>query len=520
MPGVTTAVYRGDVPKMVEHPSGKTPKERAVYRLEGLSQNTLYGVHNSNMMNLRRSLVERVFLVEGPDGDLVSPPRPAPDVYRSRWSIFMAAYRKHLFKATPWSYSEFVAAYHGDRRHRVYQRAVESLLANPLVAKDAWLSTFLKAEKIDLSKKKDPAPRAIQPRSPRFNAFVGRYLKGIEKRVYKSLAGLFGGPTVMKGLNAIGTAAALREMWGSFDNCIAVILDASRFDQHVSRVALECEHEVYDWIYSGDPELRRALSMQLVNKGFARCSDGYIKYTVEGCRMSGDMNTAMGNCLVMCGLVWMYANDRGLTPGRGRGHYRLANNGDDCVIFLDAADLRLLLEGLPEWFTTMGFTMKVEQPVDIFERVEFCQTQPVETGRGWVMVRRGTRCLAKDSTSVLSIHTDAEARSWMTSIGLCGLALAGDVPIQGAFYSRLVEVGGGAKQIRHPHLESGMANLARGMTACTGVTERSRVSFWRAFGIMPYQQIAIEHDLESTVVSLAPHRRVCLSPGCPLVELT
>jgi hypothetical protein len=51
-------------------------------------------------------------------------------------------------------------------------------------------------------------------------------------------------------------------------------------------------------------ELAELLKWQLQNKGFARTIDGLIKYSVEGCRMSGDMNTALGNCTIMCALVY------------------------------------------------------------------------------------------------------------------------------------------------------------------------------------------------------------------------
>jgi hypothetical protein len=32
----------------------------------------------------------------------------------------------------------------------------------------------------------------------------------------------------------------------------------------------------------------------------------FLKYQVEGCRMSGDMNTSSGNCMIMVALVYSY----------------------------------------------------------------------------------------------------------------------------------------------------------------------------------------------------------------------
>jgi hypothetical protein len=72
-------------------------------------------------------------------------------------------------------------------------------------------------------------------------------------------------------------------------------LDASRFDQHVSHAALKWEHSVYNSWFK-DKEFARAISMQLINEGTGYTDEGKIKVEVEGCRMSGDMNTSAGNC--------------------------------------------------------------------------------------------------------------------------------------------------------------------------------------------------------------------------------
>lgn len=135
------------------------------------------------------------------------------------------------------------------------------------------------------------------------------------------------------------------------------------------------------------------------------------------------------------------------------------------------------------------------------------------------MVRDGTLCLAKDSTTVLSVSNPKEMCNWLTNIGLCGNALAGDAPIQGAFYRRLVALGG-TPNPRHPHLETGMAHLARGVTSLNVVTVGARVSFWRAFGIPPYAQIAIEREIETMAISKELHRRVSLVPGLPICSLS
>lgn len=115
-----------------------------------------------------------------------------------------------------------------------------------MVPRDSDISAFVKAEKINLTEKPDPAPRIIQPRDPRYNVEVGCYLKHTEKIMMKAIDQLFNPDsdiqTVFKGLTADQSGRMMRRKWLKFRDPVALGLDASRFDQHVSRQALEWEH--------------------------------------------------------------------------------------------------------------------------------------------------------------------------------------------------------------------------------------------------------------------------------------
>jgi len=307
---------------------------------------------------------------------------------------------------------------------------------------------------------------------------------------------VFGHKTILKGLNAHGVASALREKWDAFKSPVAVGLDATRFDQHVSTEALGWEHSVY--VGSFHKQFRRKLSRllrwQLRNKGYGRAGDGSVKYVVDGCRMSGDMNTGLGNCLLMCAMMWEYARERGLTVS-------LANNGDDCVVVMEKRDLERFTTGLKEWFLEMGFTMKVEEPVTVFEHIQFCQCNPVATATGWRMCRAGLTAIAKDCISVLPLTGEKNARRWMGAIGQCGLSMAADLPLFGRFYRRLVDESGGLR-FEHPWMENGMQMMARGMSTGQVVTEATRISFWEAFDILPSLQQEIELVFATTELDL------------------
>lgn len=280
---------------------------------------------------------------------------------------------------------------------------------------------------------------------------------------------------------------------------VSLPLDASRFDQHVSKETLEWEHSVYNAVYR-DQELASLLRWQLRNTGYVRTSDGAFKYTVEGCRMSGDMNTALGNCLIMCALVWAYARHRGV-------RVRLANNGDDCSVIMESRDLDRFTTGLDQWFLEMGFTLTSDTPARVFEHIEFCQTRPVMTGRGWVMCRSPRIGMSKDTlwkTPDMNRPLDGYRR-WMFQVGQAGLALADGVPVFQAAYAAMVRCGLPCKRVQgFGDLSSGFEHLAARMLASnTPVTEEARVSFWRAWGITPDQQVAAETHFGS----LAPPDR-------------
>jgi hypothetical protein len=150
-----------------------------------------------------------------------------------------------------------------------------------------------------------------------------------EKRLFSGFETVFGYSVILKGMNAHATAEQLRSNWDSFTQPVAVGLDASRFDQHVSHAALCWEHSVYNGVFRSS-ELRRLLRWQLVNHGVARTEGQRIDYTTNGCRMSGDINTSLGNCLIMSSIVLAYCETRGITA-------RLSNNGDDCVLILESS---------------------------------------------------------------------------------------------------------------------------------------------------------------------------------------
>jgi hypothetical protein len=230
--------------------------------------------------------------------------------------------------------------------------------------------------------------------------------------------------------------------------------------------------------------------------------DGDVRYTVEGCRASGDMNTALGNVLLMCAITHHYLDSLNCK-------WRFINDGDDCGIFLEQDD-RHLLEGLPAHHLQFGFEMEVEEAVFEIEKVEFCQSRPCQINEHeWMMVRNIHKALAHDWITITG-------RDWCTSdevlhaTGVCGVSLYGDLPVLGDMYHAMLRCPSRAAAVQR--LLETKDGWRRNITSnrLYPVDETiARVSLYKAFDILPDQQI----DLENRFRAFDPRKTLLKTPA-------
>lgn len=462
----------------VKNVSRPRDPQRWAFSLNAPRPKNGFSVHNNSLNNLVRGINERVFYTDS-KGTL--PQRPAKGGFDSLHFFdedFFSAY------CAAWTLEEFVNSYTG-RQYNRYKRAADSLAFQPLSRDDATVATFIKCEKINFLAKDDPAPRIIQPRDPRFNASIGPFIKPIEKIIYKNLGRLYKQPCVAKGFDVYQTGDIIASKWRLFDKPCAISLDASRFDQHVSVEALQWTHSTY-LKFNDDPEFQRMLGMMIHNKGRGLCADGRVNYKVDGCRMSGDMDTALGNCLLMVAMTYSYCKKLGI-------EHEVMDNGDDIVVIMESTNESLFLENVKQHYADLGFTMKVEPTVYVLEEIEFCQMHPVYDGKQWRMVRNPI-CLAKD---LVCTTGQTQVSDWLEAIGLGGISLASGLPVYQNFYVMLAKFGKKRKKSKierwHLYAGSGFARLA-GMTKRNpaAITTEARISFEKAFGLNFCKQDALE----------------------------
>lgn len=479
---------------------GSNHKVRKQVVLEHFSPNLDFQVHNSTINNLSRGLVERVLFKRSKvTGKLCHPTLPkSPEIFYENTESAYLELAALLPTVAPLQHDEFVRLYNGRKRVE-YERAAESLLTESLRKRDSRVKVFVKAEKHCVSKKsrENIIPRIIQPRDKRYNVELGRFIKPMEHRIYKAINRMFGDTTVMKGLNAEQTAKAIKWKWDETPNALGIGLDLEKMDLHVSVLALELEHRVYMRCCPKKykRKLRKLLSWQLQTHGLAYTSDGRLKYVKDGGRCSGDMNTGLGNVILMCLLVYAY-NQKFENVGTNI-HPRvqtikLANNGDDCMVILNKNLAHGYMGEIRPWFVEMGFPLTVEDPVAEFEQIEFCQTNPVFDGDKYIMVRHPAS-IAKDCLSTVYNGTMQTLYDYYHVLSIAGIHLTGGIPIWQEFYAALAR---GSVLGRHTIMaqhETGMMLMAKGVNRVyKPVQEHARYSFWLAFGITPDEQIAME----------------------------
>jgi len=288
----------------------------------------------------------------------------------------------------------------------------------------------------------------------------------------------------MKGKNAEEVGRVIYAKWHRFASPVAVGLDASRFDQHVSEDGLRWEHSVYNEIYN-DTELRSLLTAQLCNDCTGVFDDGIIKYKVRGKRQSGDMNTSLGNVLLMTAMLHRYITEKALDS-------EVINNGDDSVVIMEERDLLRFQTGLTPWFVRYGFTMKVEAPVRILEHVEFCQARPVCVNGQYIMCRNPYIAPTKDTTCKRPDFHKGRDLGWLAGVGLCGMSISSGMPVMQEFYYKCLSTA--KPRVVFGQNDTGLEWAAKGLKpgVYREVAPSTRISFWEAWGLCPDEQRIIE----------------------------
>jgi len=308
---------------------------------------------------------------------------------------------RRVGSATMYTREELISSF-PQGKQKSYKKVDGLKLGYRQLLRDTAVNAFIKSERLVLDE--NPDPRMIQFRSMNSNLHLGQFTKPVEKKLYQMKWD--GQRLIAKGLNLHARANLLHKMWSKYKNPNFLSLDLSRWDMHNSQDMIKILHKFYLGMIP-DPFFRQMLKMQLVNKGFTK---NQIRYTKIGGVMSGDMTTALGNCVLvvlMMSLLKAIIQEHGIPSELTEEHLKIQNyhqvctedwtmldDGDDHIIIGEAEILEKLAKILPQYYLMMGHELKVEAQGDQFEQVQFCQHKPMKIRGMYVMIPNPRKVLA------------------------------------------------------------------------------------------------------------------------------
>lgn len=393
----------------------------------------------------------------------------------------------------------FAEKYPPRKRDR-YMRALAQVLDEGLTREDSSVTMFIKGEKMNPDKV-NPDPRAIQFRNPKYCVVLASFLKPIEEHLYalKIKHPLLATHTrlVGKGLNQVERAALLKRKMAVFSNPVVLSLDMSRFDQHVDVEALKIEHSVYTYC-NNDPWFQRLLSWQLCNT--VRTRTGF-KYTTKGKRMSGDMNTALGNCIIMIAMVLGWLIPMGI-------RFDLLDDGDDCLLVIEEDNLCDVYSTCYWHFLSCGHEAKIENVSRDIHGVVWCQSSVIDTFDGLKFVRNPIKVMSSCLVGARWLVNSLDVRkAYLKGLGTCEMVLNRGVPVLQAYAQALVRNAGDVEAQMDTTSGEWFRVLRETRSvreaAAMPITDAARLSFAQAFGIGIMEQLEMESFLQSWTFSLS-----------------
>jgi len=407
-------------------------------------------------------------------------------------------------------YSQVIASYKGKKRAR-YERAFDSLKARGFVLlPDDWkLTMFVKQEGVRFTHEKvEPDCRAIQFRSFEYTLYLAARIRRAEHALYEveDFLGVGTGKIFAKNMNDVERGTTLRSKFDRLGSgCVALMLDVLRFDAHPRPATLEMEHLFWNGC-NPDPGLKHALKQQLENEGSFSCMTdlGFLrqKYRVSGGRMSGDANTAGGNCVIVSAALIAFCE-------KYLDEFDILCDGDDSVLMYVGS--RPSDEVIFEFFRGFGLTIKIEGETNVFSEIDFCQSRPCFINGEWTMVRNPEKVLTKLGMRAVDYGPSGNL-NYIKTVALGELSRLRGVPILQTFLAEIVRqadsalrrgghkrrliLGALLKEWRFTNYLPGDWMDAKEVP----ITEEARQTFSQAWGISVSEQKRIESELVKTAL--------------------
>lgn len=295
-------------------------------------------------------------------------------------------------KMEPMGYDELLATKSPHVKKR-FERFRDSWNQD-IESKDAIVKGFIKYERYweeDIVGAKQKPPRMIQCRNPKFTARFSSFTTPIEHLLWR-IKPWFGLRCFAKGRNTQQRASDIQKHWDHHTNTRALMIDHSKFDSRINKGHLKRCHRFYDRFFNS-PLLRKLCKLQLKN---ICITSGGIFCAQNNRRMSGDADTALGNCLVN------YTILEYLIAGTGCTFYL---DGDDSIVFGSEAEIEALLTSLEAVMRECGMVSTYSVARRLSD-VEFCQGKPIRTDDVPTLMRNPAKAVSSLCSQLNDNHVD------------------------------------------------------------------------------------------------------------------
>jgi len=209
--------------------------------------------------------------------------------------------------------------------------------------------------------------------------------------------------------------------------------------------------------------------------------------------MSGDMNTALGNCILMIAMVLAMFKALNIIGD-------ILDDGDDCLVILESEDVEQFCNNASQLALEFGMELKIENVANEMVDVEWCQCHPIPVANTWKFIRNPYKIFNTSLVSSKWVHMTPHQRlQHLRAIGECELVLNNGVPVLESYAHALIRNSRGVEASET--LDEGdyrrmMRELKRKEEQLP-ITFESRCAFERAFGIRVEIQLLMEDALDS-----------------------
>lgn len=272
-----------------------------------------------------------------------------------------------------------------------YRNAYNKLYNNNYDLKDiSRMSAFIKSEKYNDESK---SPRFIMGRDPMFNLLYGLYTTPMEHAFTKL-------PQVAKGKNFLERGRMFADMQGGWflEN------DFSKFEGSQRLEVLVIEKMLFKELLTPDEykEYQLCWREKMTKKGYTQKG---IKFSFQGCRGSGDMDTGLGNTLLNYVAMKYFLIKNGVPSDK------FIVDGDDSVASIPASYRQYV-----NYFLDFGFDAKLMIKRD-YHDVEFCSSNFIQITPGKFYQVQNLSKLLSNIGTILNPEFVPAAGDYYASLG-------------------------------------------------------------------------------------------------------